>query len=239
MKSKKVSAEQASVEVPPDQGKSFKKKLLAAGALLCAGGALIAGTGGVTGALWSGQVVQPGERIQSGKLALDPGTQQAYDTSPDVTAHPIDLATNKIVPGDVTSIAQPEAITLIGANLKADLSVQVPQGGALSGALAAPGSGVTGVAYLVAAPYDPATFTPSQALASAPLDGTSAGGVVHFNQPTLNNNNTVLNNGSLTDGTPKLYTVTVITYAASATDAMVMSASADVANITTTLTQVR
>jgi alternate signal-mediated exported protein len=228
-------------KAPSNKGKSFKKKALFGAALACTSSVmLVVAAGPGTGALWQGAVIQPGAHIQSGLMHLElSGVSQAYDTSPDVTAHLIDLAANKIVPGDVTSIQQAEAITMSGANLKADLAIKIPAAGALSGALATPGSGVTAVVYFGSGTYDPATWTQASALASAPLDGTGTGAVVHFNQPALNGNTAALNDGSLTDGTAKLFTVTVITYAASATDTTVMGASADVAAITSTLTQVR
>lgn len=219
--------------------KSYKEKLGLAAVALCVGGVMIAPTG-VTGANWIKEIIQPGTTIQSGSMSLAlSGPASAYDTSPDVTPHLIDLATHRIVPGDVTSVQQAEAVEMTGANLKADLAIKIPVGGALSGALANPGSGVTGVVYFGSGTYDPATFTPAQALASAPLDGTGPGAVVHFNQPALNGNTVALNDGSLTNGTANIFTVTVITYDFAATDTTVMAASADVAAITTTLTQVR
>lgn len=226
----------------PVAKKDKKRKLVTAVALFGAGVAVVVSTlPGTSLATWMAEVAQPGATIQSGVLALaSPGAQEFFDTSPDKAAPAsIDLATFRIVPGDQISINQAQAVTMVGANLKADWAVNMPVGGALTGALAAPGSGVTGTVYFGQGTYDPATFTPTSALASAPLDGSGAGGVVHFNQPALNGGVAELNDGSLTDGSTKLFAVVVISYDLSASDTTVQATQAEIAGITYSLTQVR
>lgn len=230
----------ADSSAPVSQKKGRKKKWLAAAAFLLAGSALIASsTHGETWAMWQSDVTQQGKAVQSGTLALAlSGPTGSFDTSPDKTPTSIDLSTFRIVPGDQISIDQAQAITMIGTNLKADWKVQLPTGGALTGALATPGSGVTGKVYLAQGTYDPATFDPATSLASAPLDGTGTA-VVHFNQPALNGGQVNLNDGSLTDGTARLYAVEVIDYTSTATDSTLQSTQADLSAITYNLTQVR
>ncbi|KIC68735.1 hypothetical protein [Pseudarthrobacter phenanthrenivorans] len=229
--------------VPAKQKGSKKKKLLLGLAALGVGAALITGGGalGVTNANWEKSITTPGEKIQGGKLGDALSGQPGYfDTSSDKAAPtPIDLATFRAVPGDQMSIAQAQAVTMIGNNLKADLIVELPVGGALTNALAAPGSGVTGHVYVGKGTYDPATFNPAQALASAPLDGTGPTAVVHFNQPALNGGEADLNDGTLTDGTPKLFGVVIIDYALSSTDNTVQGTEADLSAITYHMKQAR
>ncbi|MEW1813009.1 hypothetical protein AB0284_20195 [Pseudarthrobacter phenanthrenivorans] len=194
-----------------------------------------------TDATWQASITQGGETIDSGTLGLaKPGAATYFDTSSDKAAPTaIDLSTFRAVPGDQISISQAQAVTMIGTNLKADWSVSIPSNGALTGALAAPGSGVTAKVYFGVGPYDPTTFKPANALASASLDGTDSTPIVHFNQPALNGNVSYLNDGSLTDGATKLFSVVVIDFASTATDNTIQGTQADLSALNYTLLQVR
>lgn len=225
----------------PSKLKRFNKKHKFAAAAAIAGSALLLGSlPGNSLAMWMAQVTQSGGTITAGNMGLAlPAGPSYFDTSPDKAPSSIDLATYRAVPGDQISVVQSQAVTMVGTNLKADWSVVIPQGGALAGALASPGSGVTGKVYFGAGTYDPATFNPANALASASLDGTGTTAVVHFNQPALNGGVAALNDGTLTDGTAKLFAVEVIDYAANSTDNTIQGAQAQLSAINYTLTQVR
>lgn len=226
----------------PIKKKTFKKKLIAAAivATLGVGAIAISSHVGETHSNWTASATQEGHAVQAGRLQLaQPGTPSYFDTSSDKAPTAIDLSTFRIVPGDQISIAQAQAVTMIGTNLKADLTAAIPGNGALTGALATPGSGVTGKVYFGQGTYDPTTFNPANALAWASLDGTGATPVVHFNQPAMNGGVAYLNDGTLTDGSTKLFSVTQIDYAPSATDNLTQSTQADLSAIVYTLTQVR
>ncbi|WP_018771464.1 hypothetical protein [Arthrobacter sp. 162MFSha1.1] len=226
----------------PSHRQSSKKKLVIALAIVIVGIllAVFACNSGNTFAMWRAQVTQNGETMHGGNFGITkPSGPGYFDTSPDRTPTAIDLNTFRTVPGDQISISQAQAITMVGNNLAADWSVEIPDGGALTGALATPGSGVTGKVYFGKGTYDPTTFNPADALASASLDGSGPIALVHFNQPTLNGGVSYLNDGSLTDGTAKVFAVTVIDYAASATDTTIQATQANLSAINYTLTQVR
>lgn len=89
------------------------------------GVALLLGTGGSL-ALWNVNAQSEAGIINTGDLNLDVATSgQAWEikTGPTTWAPIADIATFKMVPGDVVRLTQPMDITLVGDRMKANLTV--------------------------------------------------------------------------------------------------------------------
>ncbi|WP_158588176.1 alternate-type signal peptide domain-containing protein [Galactobacter valiniphilus] len=78
--------------------------------------------GGGTFALWNSTATLNGGGVTTGKLAVAAGAVSYTDASPDA-ANTTWLSTYRIVPGDTVISKQDVTVTLVGKNLKADLSL--------------------------------------------------------------------------------------------------------------------
>lgn len=89
---------------------------------VAAGGALLLGTG-TTFATWVAQDTVAGATITTGRLAVAADELAWTDISPDGSGEAVDLGSFELVPGDVLQGQATVHTELVGANLRADLSL--------------------------------------------------------------------------------------------------------------------